>query len=111
MALAGGRMTADRTRADIRRAVTRRQSSPLRVEEPSWGAIPTLRQPGRFEPSQAALLLRMQRTLGNHAVQRLLQRTPLSDDLAAASKGKSAREVLALLTQKKFKDGAQDPAE
>ena len=40
-----------------------------------------------------------------------LQRTPLSDELEKSSKDKSPEEVFTLLTQKKFQDGAKDPAE
>ncbi|WP_110850844.1 hypothetical protein [Georgenia satyanarayanai] len=53
--------------------------------------------------------------MGNQRVQRLLQpviqRTPLSDELARASAGKPPSAILALVGEKRFTDGALDKAE
>jgi hypothetical protein len=71
------------------------------------------RSQARPSPSEA---LRLQRTIGNQRVQRLVQpvvvqRTPLSDDLAKSTAAKSPAEIFALVGQQKYKDGTLDPAE
>jgi hypothetical protein len=98
-------MVAERvrsTRPRRRPAPERVPHDNLRSAQPEvWGGPPAL-----------SGLLELQRTYGNQAVQRLLlQRTPLSDELAKVSKGKKTVEILALVGQKKFRDGAVDAAE
>src|SRR5262249_10957990 len=60
--------------------------------------------------------LGLQRTVGNQAVAQLqrtafVQRSPLSDDLAARSAGKKPSEAFALVREPKFKTAAADAAE
>lgn len=66
----------------------------------------------RLSPAQ---VLRLQRTIGNQRVQRLLQpvlqRTPLSDELAKASTGQPPSAIFALVGQPRFRAGALDPTE
>ena len=61
-------------------------------------------------------MLQLQQSHGNQLVQRLLQpvvlqRSPLSDDLAKSSAGKSTSAIIALAGQKRFKEGALDATE
>jgi hypothetical protein len=79
--------------------------------------VPPVEQAERTgAPTMPNEWLRLQRAYGNQAVQRLqqptvLQRTPLSDDLAKVSTGKKPAEIFGLVGQRKFKDGALDAAE
>jgi hypothetical protein len=98
-------MVAERVRSSrpkARHAPDRVAHHDLQTVQPNvWNGPPAL-----------SGLIELQRTYGNQAVQRLLlQRTPLSEDLARVSKGKKTAEILALVGQRKFKDGAADPAE
>ncbi|WP_454084224.1 hypothetical protein [Georgenia sp. Marseille-Q6866] len=102
------------------------RARPGRVERPLSRATTTRTEPGRAvdlalgTPRPSARLspaeaLRLQRTVGNQRVQRLLQpvvqRTPLSDELAKASAGQPPSAIFALVGEKRFKDGALDKAE
>jgi hypothetical protein len=89
----------------------------------------TILQRTRFDPGALTPgdVMRLQRTVGNQAVGRhlqragagqarpaarsIIQRSPLSDELEKASKAKTTQEIFTLLGQTKFRDGAKDPAE
>lgn len=66
-------------------------------------------------PLSLGEVLRLQRAVGNRRVQRLVQpvvqRTPLSEDLATAAAGRPPRAVLGLVGQARYQSGARDPAE
>jgi hypothetical protein len=87
----------------------------------SAGAVRELRhvvdpagRPAR--PPTRGDVLQLQRSHGNQLVQRLLgpavlQRTPLSDDLARSTAAKSPAAVFTVVAQQRFRDGALDPTE
>ena len=86
------------------------------------GQASLLSNPHISTPQRQTIARRIARVQGNQHLQRvitaqagassgLIQRSPLSDELEKLSANKTPQQIFALLSQKKFKDGAQDTAE